>query len=210
MNDNTSGHGPASVVPEDVKRWNWGAFWLSWIWGIGNNTWIALLSLIPFVNLVMPFLLGAKGNEWAWRNKPWTSVGAFHKTQKVWAIVGTCLVLTATVGTVAIVGGTFFAITSAVTGSEPYKLGLMQLEGSTEAAAALGNDIKPGWLTNSSFEETNGRGAMQIEMDVKGSKSTGKLFVSAKKENSSKWWLTKCELYVPDDNKRINLLENKI
>ncbi len=52
-------------VPAEIKKWNWGAFFLSWIWGIGNQVWISLLGLIPIVNIVMIFVLGAKGNEWA-------------------------------------------------------------------------------------------------------------------------------------------------
>jgi len=25
-------------VPAEIDRWNWGAFLLNWVWGIGNNT----------------------------------------------------------------------------------------------------------------------------------------------------------------------------
>lgn len=42
--ENTSGQGVAAVVPPELDRWNWGAFLLNWIWGIGNNTFIALLT----------------------------------------------------------------------------------------------------------------------------------------------------------------------
>jgi hypothetical protein len=77
-----------TAVPPEVRRWNWGAFLLSWIWGIGNQVWIALLALIPVVNLVMIFVLGAKGNEWAWKKRRWESVEAFHSTQRKWAIAG--------------------------------------------------------------------------------------------------------------------------
>jgi hypothetical protein len=56
-----------AAVPPEVDRWNWGAFLLSWIWGIGNNTFIAFLTFVPFVGIVMPFVLGAKGSAWAWR-----------------------------------------------------------------------------------------------------------------------------------------------
>ncbi|MBA4370956.1 MAG: ribonuclease G [Coriobacteriaceae bacterium] len=83
--------GGLSVVPPEARGWNWGAFFLSWIWGIGNNTWIALLALIPYVNFVMVFVLGAKGSEWAWRNKRWESVEQFRRTQRTWAIVGLVL-----------------------------------------------------------------------------------------------------------------------
>ena len=81
------------MVPEAVKGWSWGGFWLSWIWGIGNNVWIALLAFLPFVGWVMPFVLGAKGREWAWQNKHWDSVEAFNQTQKTWGMVGLILAI---------------------------------------------------------------------------------------------------------------------
>ena len=56
------------AIPAEIDGWNWGAFLLNWIWGIGNNTFIALQTFIPVVGLVMPFVLGAKGNRWAWRH----------------------------------------------------------------------------------------------------------------------------------------------
>lgn len=86
--ENTSGQGSSAQVPSEIMKWNWGAFLLNWIWGIGNNTYIALLALIPFVGLVMPFILGAKGNEWAWKNKRWKSLDDFKYAQSSWAIVG--------------------------------------------------------------------------------------------------------------------------
>lgn len=80
---------PTRAAADDpTKGWNWGAFWLTWIWGLGNNVWIALLALIPFVGIVMAFVLGAKGNEWAWKAKEWKSVEDFRKTQKTWSIIG--------------------------------------------------------------------------------------------------------------------------
>lgn len=209
MNENTSGHGPAAIVPAEVKRWNWGAFCLGWIWGVGNSCWVALLGLVPIVNLVMPFVLGAKGNEWAWRNRKWNGIEEFHKTQKIWATVGLCLVIGGTVAVVGLTGGILASVIISVQNSPPYKMAIAQLEGSTEAKSVLGDDVKAGWTTNSSFQETNGQGSMQIELDVSGSKGSGKLYVSAKKE-SSRWWLTQCELKPDDENKRINLLENKI
>ena len=74
--------------PEAAKGLNWGAFLLSWIWGIGNSTWISLLALIPYVNIVMMFVLLFKGNEWAWQNKEWKSIEHFHAVQRKWAIAG--------------------------------------------------------------------------------------------------------------------------
>jgi hypothetical protein len=86
--ENTSGHGQFTTVPRELKRWNWGAFWLTWIWGLFNGVYISLLGLIPIINIFMSFYLGAKGNELAWRNRYWYREIDFLKTQKKWAIAG--------------------------------------------------------------------------------------------------------------------------
>lgn len=78
----------ASALPEGVKGWSWGAFWLSWIWAIFNKTWIGLLALIPLVNLIMMVVLGFKGREWAWKNKAWPNIEHFNRVQKKWSLAG--------------------------------------------------------------------------------------------------------------------------
>jgi hypothetical protein len=85
---NTSGQGSDAVVPPEIDRWNWGAFLLSWIWGLGNRVYIALPALIPGVGLVMAFVLGVKGSTWAWRKKTWPSIERFRAVQRQWAIAG--------------------------------------------------------------------------------------------------------------------------
>ena len=86
--DSRSGNGPASVVPDEIKGWSWGAAFLTWIWGLCNHVYISLLAFVPFVNLVFWIVLGIKGNEWAWRSKKWQSVEAFKSTQRKWNIAG--------------------------------------------------------------------------------------------------------------------------
>ncbi len=90
--ENTSGTGKTAVVPPEILGWNWGAFFLNWIWGLGNSTFIALLTLIPFVNLIMVFVLGAKGSAWAWQNKKWDSVEHFKSVQKKWTMAAFILI----------------------------------------------------------------------------------------------------------------------
>jgi hypothetical protein len=41
--DNTSGQRERAIVPPEIRGWNWGAFFLNWIWGVVNETYIALL-----------------------------------------------------------------------------------------------------------------------------------------------------------------------
>lgn len=84
---NTSGQGSSAVVPEEVKGWSWGGFFLSWIWGTFNGITLSiriLALIVPFMNIV----LGIKGREWAWQSKRWDSVEHFNQTQRKWAIAG--------------------------------------------------------------------------------------------------------------------------
>lgn len=78
-------------LPNELRGWNWGAFFFTWIWGIGNNVLIALLALVPGIHLIMMIVLGVKGNEWAWQNKRWDSVDHFKRVQHRWAVVGVVL-----------------------------------------------------------------------------------------------------------------------
>jgi hypothetical protein len=90
---NTSGQGPTSVVPPEVKGWSWAAFLMNWIWAIGMSTWIGLLALIPYVGFIMVIILGVKGNEWAWQNRKWESVEQFNKVQSIWLKWGIALLI---------------------------------------------------------------------------------------------------------------------
>jgi len=86
--ENTSGQGKQAVIPKEVKGWSWGAFLWPGLWGLFNGTYIALLSCLPYVGIIMVIILGIKGNEWAWRNKRWDNVEHFKRVQRKWAIAG--------------------------------------------------------------------------------------------------------------------------
>lgn len=88
MEEKSSVQGKKEAMPEELNRWNWGAFFLSAIWGIGNKTYVALLALIPVLNIFVMIALGLRGNKWAWKNKEWDSVEHFVTIQKRWNIAG--------------------------------------------------------------------------------------------------------------------------
>ena len=101
--ENTSGQGGSATVPEEVKGWSWGAFALTWIWGVCNGVLLSLLCLIPLFSLAWAIVLGIKGNEWAWRNKKWDSVEHFKSTQRPWNIAGIVLFAISMVALAAII-----------------------------------------------------------------------------------------------------------
>ena len=133
------------VIPAEIDRWNWGAFLLNWIWGVGNNTFIALLVFVPFFGLIMPFVLGAKGSGWAWRNGRWDSIEHFKRVQRRWAIWG----LVVWLGAIALFGGMFGSIFYVLRHSDAYELGASRLQASAAAANVLGTPISTGFVMGS-------------------------------------------------------------
>lgn len=110
LSGNTSGMGAAATVPSEIKRWNWGAFLLTWIWAFGNRAWgIGALCIVGFGTLDRlsddaPSLalggtvgiitvMGMKGSEWAWRRKRWRDVEHFRSVQRKWAWAGLIMVV---------------------------------------------------------------------------------------------------------------------
>jgi hypothetical protein len=85
---NTSGQGSSASVPKEIKRWNWGAFFLTWIWGLFHHVWLSLLVFIPYAGLVMMIILGIKGSEWAWQAQHYDSIEEFKKRERKWNIAG--------------------------------------------------------------------------------------------------------------------------
>jgi len=74
--------------PRTISRWNWGAMLLNVVWGAKHNVDFAFLTLIPVLGLIVPFILGMKGNEWAWKNGRWANAAQFEAAQKNWAFWG--------------------------------------------------------------------------------------------------------------------------
>ena len=69
-------------------RFNWGAFSLTMIWGIGNRCYITLLCLVPIVGFIMPFVAGFKGNGWALKNNYYRDMDEFAQVQDTWNAAG--------------------------------------------------------------------------------------------------------------------------
>ncbi|WP_368790592.1 ribonuclease G [Companilactobacillus farciminis] len=76
------------AVPNEIKGWNWGAFMFNFIWGIGNKTYLPLLCLIPIFNIFWIFVVGFKGNTWAWQKGNYGDVETFKTVQATWNRAG--------------------------------------------------------------------------------------------------------------------------
>lgn len=85
------------------NTFNWGAFFLGWIWCFGNGKiglgilllFLGILIQIPYIGfifsipiVIIGIILGIRGNKIAWNNKKWNSVTDFEKALKAWNIAG--------------------------------------------------------------------------------------------------------------------------
>jgi len=179
--ENTSGQGKAAVIPPELGRWNWGAFLLNWIWGLGNRTYIALLALIPFVGLVMVFVLGFKGNAWAWRNQQWESVEHFKRVQRKWTIAALILIVLFMVVPMAILGYVMLGMKD----SEIYQLAVTRLQADKPAMTALGAPVTTGFPWGN-FKESGDTGSADFSFSVEGPKGKGEVLVNARRAGG-KW-----------------------
>lgn len=193
---------PPNVMPAEIRGWNWGAFFLNWIWGLSNSTYIALLMFVPFVNLIMPFVLGAKGNEWAWRNGYWRDVAHFKKVQRNWAIAA----LISIVATIAVAWLIFSGVSGTLQKSVPYQLTTQTVLNSATAQQSLGAPIHIKRMISGSIDSDPASGNADFEIKVEGANNTGVIYSVLQKKDDA-WSLQKLDLVVDGTSgQEINLL----
>lgn len=83
----------AAVEDPFLKKWNWGAFLLSWIWAFGHG--LAMWGVIGLIACFVPAIgsmvalgiaiyLGIKGNELAWQTGKYLSIEELKEKEKKW------------------------------------------------------------------------------------------------------------------------------
>lgn len=75
--------------PVELKRFNWGAFLMNWIWGVMHGKYITLLyfaaCIIPVIGpIAISVWFGFAGNKWAWNSRNWASIDEFNRVQRNW------------------------------------------------------------------------------------------------------------------------------
>jgi len=193
----TSGLGKESVVPPEIRGWNWGAFLLNWIWGIGNSTYIALLMFVPLVNIIMLFVLGAKGNKWAWQNRTWRDVEHFKKTQRKWGITGALLVF---VGLPLLVSGI-----SGMLKGEAYDLSLEAIKSNPEVTKLIGTPVEPGFFVMGNIQISGPAGNAALQYTVSGPMGEAEAYILATKE-MGQWALNEVVVYSEEQNHKIDVI----
>ncbi|MDC6170494.1 cytochrome c oxidase assembly factor Coa1 family protein [Paucibacter sp. XJ19-41] len=200
MEKNNSGQGAAATVPADLDRWNWGAFLLSWIWGIGNNTFIAFLMFVPLVNFAMIFVLGVKGSAWAWRNKRWDSAEQFRAVQRRWAQWG----VIAWLGFAALAVALFFGISAAFKDSDVFKLSLAKLQSSEQVTQMIGTPMSTGMPTGQ-MQTSGPQGSASLSFAVEGPKGKGTAYVEAV-QDLGQWTIKRMVFEQDGTRQRLDLM----
>ncbi len=168
-------------IPPKLDRWNWGAFWLNWIWGLGNSTYIALLMFVPLVNFVIIFVLGAKGSQWAWKNRLWANEEHFVRTQRNWARAGFAVF----VGSFLVFGSIFYGIVSLMKNSDAYKMSMREVRASQQVTDVLGKPIKSGWFVTGNIHLNGIEGRADLSIPVSGPICSGTVISRSIKELGS-------------------------
>ncbi|HEY9081197.1 cytochrome c oxidase assembly factor Coa1 family protein [Magnetovibrio sp.] len=195
------GKQPAEL-PIELRGWNWGAFFLNWVWGIAHNTPIALLMFVPGVNIVMLFVLGAKGNAWAWANNTWRDVEHFKRTQRLWARVG----WGAFIGIPLMFAAMFALVTMLFTSSDAYRLTVDAVRDHPALERRLGLPVEPStWWTTGNIQTTNDEGWAELSFDVQGPRGDGTVFVYLDKRGGV--WTIRQLNVLTEDGERIVLVE---
>jgi hypothetical protein len=90
-------------LPPSLKGFNWAAFILGPVWGLGNTVVPAIIigvalwavlwltySTVPYVGagavVCGSLVIGYRANEWAWRARKWQSIEQFRRVQQGWLL----------------------------------------------------------------------------------------------------------------------------
>ena len=192
-----SGLGKNSVVPPDIKGWNWGAFMLNWIWGIGNSTYIAFLMFVPVVNIVMIFILGAKGNEWAWRNRIWRDIEHFKQTQRKWRNTGLIFLF--------VIFPLFFIFIGSTLKGEAFEQSMISISQNSEVIDIIGEPIEAGCFVMGSIQTSGAKGEASLQYSISGPKGDADVYLQAYKEIEA-WSLYKVIVHIPESDIKIQVV----
>lgn len=75
-----------SAVEAELRKFNWGALLLGWVWAFGHRLWLwGILGLIPLVGLVVQIGQGFQGNRMAWERGGYASAEELRRKERRWA-----------------------------------------------------------------------------------------------------------------------------
>lgn len=68
--------------------WNWGAFIMPVQFALGNGAYLALLVLVPVINLIWCFVAGSQAAQWAYESGKFANVDEFNGAMESWNRAG--------------------------------------------------------------------------------------------------------------------------
>jgi hypothetical protein len=178
-------------IPAEIKKFNWGAFFLTFFWSVRHGVWVGLLAVLPFFGLIMGLFLGFKGNALAWEINMYTSTEEFISSQKLWGIIGVSFWL---LFAAVFVYSVFFSGT--------IKTALELVNDNEQAIEYFGSPIKKRltFINSVSSYRTLNLAKIEAKFGVEGYKQKGYVFIRALKENNV--WSVK-ELVVMDNKRNV-------
>lgn len=83
-------------IDKEINKWNWGAFFCSWIWAAYHKIYwplaVLIVGCIPYIGqiatLILSAYLGFTGSAKAWASGRYATFESFKAAQKKWAIIG--------------------------------------------------------------------------------------------------------------------------
>lgn len=77
------------IYPESAEKLNLGAFLLTPVWLIVHKKYlVAILSIIPVLNIAVSIISLIYGGRWAWDSQDWESDFLFKEHCFKWNIIG--------------------------------------------------------------------------------------------------------------------------
>ncbi len=175
---------PASTAAAgaDAFGWNWGAFLLNWIWCLGNGVLIPVFfCFFPPTAWAMPFVLGIKGDAWAWEKRGYMGFERFRRAQRAWALAGAAIwgVLLLCIGAAAYYG------LPLLSESEVYTNAVRRVQEDPRVRDALGDPVEASFFINGEITVNNGAGRGDLTFDVSGPKGSGTVRAVSKRTDGA-------------------------
>lgn len=182
-------------IPPQIKRWNWGAFLLTPLWCIRHRVWFGLLIFVPFFGLIIPFILGAKGNQKAWLKNPQEPIDKFLKRQKKWGFAGLAV-------------WTALCITSFVliNFSTEIEMGLETANSNKRLTAYFGKPIKKSSLFEGTFNHT--LSDLFVAFDATGDQNSGTIHFQWEKRGND--WVATDISYVTAEGETKRIVDSPV
>ncbi len=143
------------------------------------------MALVPLFGTFYTFVIGAKGNEWAWENNSWESIEAFKATQQKWSFGALAFLLVLVLYVIVSLNLSFRDFEE----SPSVKLALAELEQSESFQSKIGIPYDYS-LNAGKIGGHDAKGYAEMDLDIEGDNGEGVFFFKASHVNRN--WQLDC------------------